>query len=387
MKKICVVTATRAEYGLLRNIIQKITDDKDLELCLFVTGAHLSEKHGCTITEIYEDGYTIAEEIPILVEEDSEMGIVTTMGNALMKIGEAFQKHKPDMLLILGDRYELLPICNAALIFSIPIAHISGGEITEGLIDDVVRHSVTKMSHLHFPGCEIYRNRIIQMGEEPDRVFNYGDVGIENIKKMEYLSKEQLEEELNILLNKPYACVTFHPVTLEKGSAKTQILELLNALEYFDDMLFIITKANADLEGESINETIDNFVEKSKNCVAFSSLGIKKYLSLLRGAELVIGNSSSGIVEAPSFKIPTVNIGNRQKGRLKAESIIDCLPKKDDIVEAIQKARSKGFKESIQNIVNPYGEGNTSELIVSEIKKYLSREKDLFKHFYDIPRD
>lgn len=387
MKKICVVTATRAEYGVLKNLIERIHLDKELELCLIVTGTHLSVEYGYTIKEIIEDGYPIAEEVSILSEEDSEMGIIETMSNAVLKMGRVFQKHSPDILIVVGDRYELLPICNAAMVFSIPIAHISGGEITEGLIDDVVRHSVTKMSHLHFPGCETYRNRIIQMGEEPDRVFNYGDIGVENIIKMKYLTKEQLEEALNISLNKPYACVTFHPVTLEKGSAREQITELLKALNYFEDMLFIITKANADLEGKIINEIIDQFVEKSSNCIAFSSLGSKRYLSLLKESEMIIGNSSSGIIEAPSFKIPTINIGNRQKGRLKAESVIDCENKTQDIIEAIEKVRSNEFNAKIKNVVNPYGEGNTSELIVNEIKKYLSHEKNLFKHFYDILRD
>ena len=387
MKKVCVVTATRAEYGVLRNVIERINRDNELELCLIVTGTHLSKQYGYTINEIVEDGYPITERVAILSGEDSEMGIVTTMANTLLRMGKMFQKHKPDLLLVVGDRYELLPICNAALIFSIPIAHISGGEITEGAIDDTVRHCVTKMSHLHFPGCEMYRNRIIQMGEEPDRVFNYGDIGIENIKKMQYLSKEQLENELNLSLNRPYACVTYHPVTLEKGTAREQILELLNALSYFDDMLFIITKANADFEGKIVNDIVDQYVKKSQNCVAFSSLGIKRYLSLLKSAEMVIGNSSSGIIEAPAFKIPTINIGKRQKGRLKAESIIDCTNNTEEIIDAIKRGRSTEFREKIKSVRNPYGEGNTSELIVSEIKRYISQEKDLPKHFYDITRN
>lgn len=384
MKKICVVTATRAEYGVLRNLIERIHLDKELELCLIVTGTHLSVQYGYTIKEILEDGYPIAEEVSILSEEDSEMGIIETMSNAVLKMGRVFQKHSPDILIVVGDRYELLPICNAALIFSIPIVHISGGEITEGAVDDTVRHCVTKMSQLHFPGCEIYRERIIQMGEEPDRVFNYGDIGIENINKMQYLSCKQLEEELKLSLHKPYACVTFHPVTMEKGSASEQVSELLNAITYFDDMFFVFTKANADLEGKVINEFIDQYVEKKPNCIAFQSLGSKRYLSLLKESDMIIGNSSSGIIEAPSFKIPTINIGNRQKGRLRAESVIDCECSTQDIIDAIKKARSNMFREKVKNVVNPYGDGNTSELIVYEIKKFLSKEKYIAKHFYDL---
>lgn len=350
-----------------------------------VTGAHLSERFGYTIQEIYDDGYLIAEKIPILTDDDSEFAITQAMSVALIGFGEAFQRQKPDMIIVLGDRYELLPICGAAVVMGIPIAHISGGEITEGAIDDVIRHCVTKMSQLHFPGCEEYRRRIIQMGEDPERVFNYGDVGVENIKKLQYLSKENLERNLNISLDRPYACVTFHPVTMEKGAAKIQIRELLLAINDITNMLFIITKANADAEGQVVNEEIDKFVENSKNCIVFYSLGIRRYLSLLRYCDMVIGNSSSGIVEAPCFGIPTVNIGNRQKGRLKADSVIDCDPEQASITAAIEKARTDEFKRRSKKAINPYGDGNTSTLIVKEIKKYLNEGHAAPKKFYDCP--
>lgn len=384
MKKIGVITATRAEYGVLRNVIQAISNDEELELCLMVTGAHLSEKYGYTIQEIYDDGYPIAEKIPILAGGDSELEITRAMGRAMAGFGEAFQRQKPDMLIVLGDRYELLPVCSAAVVMGIPIAHISGGEITEGIIDDVIRHCVTKMSQLHFPGCEEYRRRIIQMGEEPERVFNYGDVGVENIKKLHYLSKNDLEKELNISLTRPYACVTFHPVTMEKGTAKVQIEELLSAICSITDMQFIITKSNADAEGQVINAVIDKYTDMAENCICFYSVGIRRYLSLLRYCDMIIGNSSSGIIEAPCFGIPTINIGKRQRGRLKAESVIDCEPEHDAILKAIKKARTAEFKQLSSNVVNPYGDGNTSEMIVKEIKNYFMQSKGIIKHFYNI---
>jgi GDP/UDP-N,N'-diacetylbacillosamine 2-epimerase (hydrolysing) len=319
-----------------------------------------------------------------LSDDDSELSLSYAMGRASSGFGEAFNRQKPDMLIVLGDRYELLPICSVAVVMGIPIAHISGGEITEGLIDDVVRHSITKMSYLHFPGSEEYRRRIIQMGEEPSRVFNYGDIGVENIKKTKLMSKTQLEKELNIKLDNPYACVTFHPVTLEKGMAGVQIDNLLAVLKETRDMQFIITKANADVEGQLINEYIDKFVDTTTNCVTFNSVGVVRYLSLLKYSEMVIGNSSSGIIEAPCFGIPTVNIGNRQKGRLRSDSVIDCEPTVDSIRTAIRKARTKEFRNIARNAINPYGDGETSEMIVKEIKRYFINDNGIIKHFYDL---
>lgn len=384
MKKICVVTATRAEYGLLRNVIARIDADMELELCLLVTGTHLAEKYGSTIEEIVADGFPITKEIPILSGETGEEGIIKAMTNALHAFGETFRELRPDMLIVLGDRYELLPICEAAMIYKIPISHISGGEITEGAMDDSVRHCITKMSHLHFPGCESYRKRIIQMGEQPDCVFNYGDVGIENILKMHYMEKAELETSIDFKLDKPYACVTFHPATLEKTSPKMQIKELLCAIEKFPEMKFIFTGANADAGGDIINQMVKEFVEKHHNCKAYASLGIRRYLSLLKTSEMIIGNSSSGIVEAPCFGIPTINIGDRQKGRLQADSIINCIPRRDDIIKAINLGLTKQFKDIAAKANNPYGAGNTSEGIIKEIKNYLLKETQLSKTFYDI---
>lgn len=386
MKKVCVVTATRAEYGLLRNLIKNIDADKELDLYLAATGTHLSEEYGNTIQEILDDGYLDVECVDILDADNSKKGTLKTIANAVEKFGEYFEKVQPDMIVVLGDRYELLGICEAAMILNIPIAHISGGEITQGVMDDVIRHCITKMSHIHFPGCEAYRRRIIQLGEQPDSVFNYGDVGVENILSMDYMSKEELGRTMDFNLEKPYACVTFHPVTLSNISAEEQIQELLNAIVPFDNMQFIITGANADPGGKIINQTIREFADKHENCRFYDSLGSRRYLSLLRYSEMVLGNSSSGIVEAPCFKIPTVNIGDRQKGRLQAQSIINCRLQSDDIIQAIRMALAPEFRKKAATAQNPYDGGDTSNRIVEEIKKYLNSdmEKTRGKRFYDI---
>ena len=346
MKTVCVVTATRAEYGLLKNIIKLIEKDEELKLVLVATGTHLSKDFGYTVTEIREDKLPISAEIDILVEEEGGISASKTMAKAFYKFSDFFKNCKPDMLVVLGDRYELLPICACAMNEQIPISHISGGEITEGVIDDTIRHCVTKMSYLHFVSCEAYRKRVIQLGEEPSRVFNFGDVGVENICNMKLMSKSELEQEIGFCLDNPYGVVTFHPVTLEKASALKQLEELLNALKATEDMNFIITKSNADTEGKEINDRIDEFVEKNKNCKSYYSLGLLRYLSAVQYSEFVIGNSSSGIVEVPAFGIPTINIGDRQKGRLQANSILNCEPEKEDIIRQIKMARREEFKNN-----------------------------------------
>lgn len=385
MKTVCVVTATRAEYGLLKNIIKLIEKDEELKLVLVVTGTHLSKDFGYTVTEIRGDKLPISAEIDILVEEDGGISASKTMGKAFYKFSDFFKNCKPDMLVVLGDRYELLSICACAMNEQIPISHISGGEITEGVIDDTIRHCVTKMSYLHFVSCEAYRKRVIQLGEEPSRVFNFGDVGVENICNMKLMSKSELEQEIGFCLNNPYGVVTFHPVTLEKASALKQLEELLNALKSTEDMNFIITKSNADTEGKEINGRIDEFVEENKNCKAYYSLGLLRYLSAVQYSEFVIGNSSSGIVEVPAFGIPTINIGDRQKGRLQANSILNCEPEKEAIIRQIKMARREEFKNNINIDQNPYKGKDTSKLIVETIKRFLYIEKiELKKQFYDV---
>ena len=385
MKTVCVVTATRAEYGLLKNIIKLIEKDEELKLVLVATGTHLSKDFGYTVTEIREDKLPISAEIDILVEEDGGISASKTMGKAFYKFSDFFKNCKPDMLVVLGDRYELLSICACAMNEQIPISHISGGEITEGVIDDTIRHCITKMSYLHFVSCEAYRKRVIQLGEEPSRVFNFGDVGVENICNMKLMGKSELEQEIGFCLDNPYGVVTFHPVTLEKASALKQLEELLNALKATEDMNFIITKSNADTEGKEINDRIDEFVEKNKNCKSYYSLGLLRYLSAVQYSEFVIGNSSSGIVEVPAFGIPTINIGDRQKGRLQANSILNCEPEKEAIIRQIKMVRREEFKNNIKIDQNPYKGKDTSKLIVETIKRFLYIEGiELKKQFYDV---
>ena len=390
MKKIGIVTATRAEYGVFRNIIRLVNEDPGLELCLIVTGTHLSKEFGYTINEIEQDGFPISDKIEILLDSDTPSAISKTMGIAMISFADSIAKEKIDMILVLGDRYELIPFCCCAMNERIPIAHISGGETTEGAIDECVRHCLTKMSYLHFPGCERYRKRIIQLGEDPKRVFNYGDIGVENLEKINLLTKDDLEKSIHFGLDRPYAVVTFHPTTLEVDNIEAQCRELFEALQHFPNMKFIFTKANADAGGREINSLIDKFIEENNkgNYIAFKSLGSIRYLSLLKFSSLVIGNSSSGIIEAPCFSIPTVNIGVRQAGRLRADSIIDCEIEEKESVGSIKKALSKNFQRITKNCINPYSGGDTSERIVATIKDFLLKGKiDLKKRFYDLPEE
>lgn len=385
MKKAAVVTATRAEYGILKNVIEQISESDELELCLLVTGTHLAAEYGMTVQEIEEDGFPIAEKADILLSSDSPASVSRTMGLAMIQFASIFERHKPDILVALGDRYELLAVCCAAVNARIPIAHISGGETTEGAIDETIRHCITKMSYLHFPACESYRKRIIQLGEAPERVFNYGDVGVEAIRKMKKMTKEELEESLKFLLDRPYLCVTFHPATLSEEDAGTQMKELLKAVDAYPDMKFIFTKANADAGGRTINRMIDDYVKEHNNCTAFSSLGSRRYLSLLRYANGVLGNSSSGIVEAPALGIPTVNIGNRQKGRLQAASILNCEPDCAQIIDCIAKSQTKEFLQMARYVETPYGGTDTSARIVKTLTRFLySGNICLEKQFFDI---
>ena len=385
VSKICVVTGTRAEYGLLKPLIDKINKDINLELKLVVTGMHLSTEFGMTYKEIEKDGILIDEKIEILLSSDSPVGTSKAMALAMISFSEYINRTKPDMIIILGDRFEIFSIASCALVANIPVAHLHGGEITEGLHDDGFRHCITKLSHLHFTSNEQHRKRVIQLGELPETVFNVGAIGIENIMKMDLMSKEELEESIQFKLDKEFALVTFHPVTLEYGDAKTQILELLHALDSFEDIKFIITKANSDNEGRQINKIIDKFIlDKNEKYISFTSMGQLRYLSAMKYCSLVIGNSSSGIIEAPSFNVPTINIGNRQKGRLQSKTVINCDANKEEIISAIKKGLSKSFIEEIKYEKNPYGDGDVSGKILKEIKKYLNNKKKIEKSFYDI---
>lgn len=385
MKRVCILTATRAEYGLLKPIIDKLNRTEEFEIRLVVTGAHLSPEFGLTYQEIENDGYAIDEKIEILLSADTSSSISKSMGLAMISFADYFSRIKPDMLIVLGDRYETLAVSIAAMNQRIPIAHLYGGETTEGAVDESIRHAITKLSYLHFTSTEQYRKRVIQLGEHPERVFCVGAIGIENIKCVKLLSKPGLEEAICFPLDRPYAVVTFHPVTLEQSQAEQQTTQLLEACSQCNDMKFIFTRANADTDGRIINKFIDDFVAENRNAVVFSSLGMLRYLSALKYASMVIGNSSSGLVEAPSFGIPTINIGDRQRGRIQGDSIINCKPECKDIKNAIDLALTSEFTEKAKLTVNPYGDGNVSSKIVDEIKKFLLNGTiNLKKKFYDL---
>lgn len=383
--KIGVVTATRAEYGLLKPLIKKINDDSDVELNLIVTGTHLTEEFGYTVRFIEEDGFPITIKVPVQICTDDSVSISQTMGRYFIAFAGIFEKLKLDFVIVLGDRYELIPICYCAVNARTPIAHISGGEVTEGAIDDVVRHCVTKLSYLHFPACETYRKRIIQLGESPERVFNVGDPGVENVKTMQLVLEDVLRKKLSIDSELPYFTVVFHPVTLDDVKPEIQICELLAAMEAFDNIQFVIMKSNADAGGAVINNYLQEFADTHSNCKLFSSLRVEEYLALQKYSLGLIGNSSSGIVETPCFGIPTINIGDRQKGRLLADSIINCTIDRRAIKSAIELALNDEFREKAKHTINPYGSGNTSQEILNIIKECLYNSKVyLKKTFYDV---
>lgn len=385
MKKICIVTGTRAEYGLLKPVIDKIYKSDKLELQLVATGMHLSTEFGMTYKEIEEDGYPITSKIEMLLGSDTPMGITKSMGVAMIGFADCFDANKPDLVVILGDRYEMLAVASAAMVARIPIAHIHGGELTEGIIDEAIRHSITKMSHLHFTTVNEYRKRVIQLGESPSTVYNVGALGVENAKSVSLLSKGELENMIGFQFRVPTIMVTYHPVTLEKTFAEKQFKEILDVIDSHKEISVIFTKANADTDGRIINKMIDEYVEMNKDrCRGYASLGQKKYLSTLQFCNAVVGNSSSGIIEVPSFKIPTVNIGNRQKGRVHAESVIDCKNDKVQIEAALMKALSPEFRNRILGVKNPYEGDRTSEKIVEIITKKVYDGIGMNKKFYDI---
>lgn len=384
MKSITVLTATRAEYGLLSPIIHALKACGSFEVRVVVTGAHLSPEFGLTYKEIEKEGIEIDRKIEILLSSDTPSAISKSMGMALIGFADYFAERRPDALVVLGDRYETLAVCCAAMNARIPIIHLYGGETTEGAVDEVIRHAITKLSYLHLTSTEEYRKRVIQLGESPDRVFTVGAIGIENAMKKKLLSKRELADSLGLALERPYAVITFHPVTLENNSAKQQCRELLKALDMHPEMDYIITKANADADGRIINKMLDDYSLTHDHVSVYESLGAVRYLSAVKYACMAIGNSSSGLLEVPSFKIPTVNIGDRQKGRLKAASVIDCGPKAEKISQSIERAKTIEFREICETVTNPYGDGNTSKKVVDAIVNMMSSEIDLKKKFYDI---
>ncbi len=378
--KVCIVTATRAEYGLLKPLIKRIFEDPEMELELIVTGTHLSKKHGMTICEIQNDGYPIAYEIPILEDGNTAFDVSITMANAISQFSKCFRDDRPDMVVILGDRTEMLGVASAAMNERIPIAHIHGGEVTEGAVDDCVRHALSKMSYLHFTATEVYRNRVIQLGEDPSRVYNVGTLGAENILTQPLWSEEKLRQDLGMSKDMPYVVATYHPVTLEDNTVKNQIEQLMDAMDCHPELFYIITAANADAGGDEANRMLRNYADNHDNALFVISLGMIRYLSAVKHAEFVLGNSSSGILEAPVLGTPTVNIGDRQKGRLHARTIVDAAENSQSISSAMDAVIEMPHKMS-----DMYGDGHTSEKIVGIIKEYLFSDKiDLKKTFYDM---
>ena len=386
MKRIGIMTGTRAEYGLLKPLMQEINKDNDLELYLIVSGMHLSPEFGMTYQEIEEDGFQINAKVEMLLSSDSPAGISKSIGLGVIGFTDEFQRADLDMLILLGDRYEALSAAICALVMRIPIAHLHGGELTEGAIDEGIRHSITKMSYLHFTSTEQYRNRVIQLGENPERVFYVGALGVENIKKINLMTKEELERSIHFEIDENTVIVTYHPVTLENNTVEEQFLNLLEVLDRNPKIRMIFTKANADTNGRIVNELIDKYAaQNSERACAFVSLGQKRYLSALKYCRIVIGNSSSGIIEAPSFGKPIINIGDRQKGRICADSVINCGYTQQEIQQAMETALTKEFENKASNCRNPYEKENTAANIISVIKDYLLNDKiKLKKGFYDI---
>jgi len=383
-RKICVFTGTRAEYGLLKPLIDEIQRKASLQLQLVVSGMHLSPEFGLTYQEIERDGLTIDEKVEILLSADTPTAIAKSTGLGMIGYADALQRLSPDVVVVLGDRFEALAFALTAYFQRIPIAHLHGGEATYGLIDEGIRHAITKLSWWHFTATEEYRRVVIQLGEHPDRVFNVGALGVDNIRKMRLLGKEELEEQLNFRFGEKNFLITFHPVTLEKGTTELQFKNLLRALEQFPEIKLIFTKANADTEGRVINQLIDEFVTRYPNrATAFVSLGQLKYLSTLQFVDAVVGNSSSGLIEAPSFRIGTINIGDRQKGRVRAASVIDCEPTEGSIIAAIRRLYSSEFQNALRDVVNPYGDGYAAERIVAVLEN--ADVQDVKKEFYRIP--
>lgn len=384
MRTICVVSGTRADYGLLQWVMHGIRRDPALKLQVIATGMHLSPEFGLTYREIEADGFAIDRKLEILTSSDSASGVTKSVGLGVIAFADAFAELNPDIVLLLGDRFEIFAATTAAMIAGLPIAHLHGGEITEGAFDDAIRHSITKMSHLHFVAAEPYRRRVVQMGESPERVFLSGGLGVDTIRKTPLLSRADFEASIDFKLGKKNLLVTFHPVTLEPGAAPVQMAELLKALDSLKDTRLILTMPNADTGGRELIRMVEQFVATRPHARAYTSLGQLRYLSCMAHVDGVIGNSSSGLAEAPSFRKGTVNIGDRQRGRLKAASVIDCDPDCASIITAIDKLYSPSFQASLESVESPYGDGGASEKIV-DVLKHFDIDNITKKSFYDLP--
>jgi GDP/UDP-N,N'-diacetylbacillosamine 2-epimerase (hydrolysing) len=386
-RKICIVTGSRAEYGLLYGLMQEIKDDPDLELQLIATGMHLSPEFGLTYRTIEADGFTIDAKVEVLLSSDTSVGIAKSIGLGVIGFADALAGLKPDILVVLGDRYEIFAAAQAAMTANILIGHIHGGETTAGVIDEAMRHAITKMSHFHFTAAEPYRQRVIQLGELPDRVMNYGAPGLDNLKNTNLLDRDDFEHDIDFHLGALSFLVTYHPETSSVEGPEKPFKELLGALDHFSQAKIIFTKANADASGRSINQKIDEYAERNPSRVkVFTSMGQLLYWSAIKNVDIVLGNSSSGLIEVPALKKATVNIGERQRGRLRADSVIDCEEKEQAIVSAIEKGLSPAFTSLLKNVVSPYGQGNAS-FQIKEYLKNVSLQNVLMKQFYDVTYD
>lgn len=384
MHNICVVTGTRAEYGLLYWLLKEIETSNDFMLQLVVTGMHLSSEFGLTYKKIEQDDFTIDRKVEMLLSADTDSAVTKSIGLGLIGFADCFAELKPDLIVLLGDRFEIFSAATAATVAKIPIAHIHGGETTEGAYDESFRHSITKMSHLHFTTTETYRKRVIQLGESPDRVFNVGAPGIDNIKNLKLLARDEFENSIGFRLEKRNLLITYHPVTLEVSTAEEQFRNVLLALDTLDETGLIFTKANADSGGRIINKMIDDYVARNHGkAVAFASMGQLRYLSAMQYVDAVVGNSSSGLLEAPSFHIGTLNIGDRQLGRVRADSVIDCGYSKQAILDGLQKLYSENFQSALKHVKNPHGDGDVASKILTKIRE-RSLEGMLKKAFHDI---
>lgn len=383
-RKIAVITGTRAEYGLLRGLLDEIKADHELLLQLIVTGMHLSPEFGLTYRLIEMDGFKIDAKVEMLLSSDTASGIAKSVGLGVLGFTDAFEKLKPDIVVVLGDRFEILAAVQTALFLTIPVAHIHGGELSLGALDDAIRHSITKMSHLHFTAADPYRRRIIQLGENPGRVFNMGALGLERIKKTKLLTKSELEKTLEFTIESPTFIFTYHPETISMGTTQEDIQSILSALDEFSNAKIIMTTANADEAGRYLNHQLRRYADRYPNRIKlFTGIGDLNYLNAMRLVDAVIGNSSSGIIEAPFFRVPTVNIGGRQDGRLRAASVIDCKIDTVSIMHAIQKALSQDFKDIVKSAVSPYDCQDTATQIKNHLKSADTRTL-IKKVFYDI---
>ena len=384
MRKICVITGTRAEYGLLRWVMQGIKDEPGLLLQIIATGMHLSPEFGLTYKVIERDGFQINRKVEMLTSSDTSAGIAKSMGLGLIGFADALHELKPDLIVVLGDRFEIFSAVAAALVARIPVAHIHGGETTEGSFDEAFRHSITKMSHFHFVATEEYYWRVIQLGEQPERVFLVGGLGIDGIKCVQLLDRSALEKSLDFKLGPKNLLITFHPTTLEIGTAENQMKEVLAALDSLNDTHIIFTLPNADVGGRALIGMVQDFVAQHPNARAYTSLGQLRYLSCIAHMDGVLGNSSSGLTEVPSFKKGTINIGDRQRGRLQAASVINCEPMRDSVKRALEQLYSNSFQSNLHQVINPYGEGGASNKVVN-ILRGIPIDGVVKKIFYDLP--